>query len=320
MQQFNSYTWLAIDLANHAGMDKLTWDERIQWVKDNDHQLESLVPEGKTKYLYIKALDMFRNPRKSGYIMALDASASGIQIMAALGKCGVSAKTCNLINTGKREDLYGNIMNQLTNTSITRDEVKDALVPMMYGSIKAPKETFGEGTPELKAFLYAVEKTVPILGEIGGLLKQCWDSDALAHSFTLPDGHVVILPTMIHKMKRIEVFGTSFTYRWKDIGTDENSTSLLANVVHSVDAYVSREMVRRANKAGFQLAHIHDSFWTHPKYMNQIRIFYRDIVAEIAASDLLEDIVEQLTGQRIELSYTHPELYQDILESEYMLS
>ena len=257
MQQFNSYTWLAIDLANHAGMDKLTWDERIQWVKDNDHQLEGLVPEGKTKYLYIKALDMFRNPRKSGYIMALDASASGIQMMAALGKCGTSARTCNMINTGKREDLYTNIMDQIQTVNISRDDVKEALVPMMYGSTKAPKELFGEGTAELKAFLYAVEKTVPILGEMNGLLSSCWNSDALEHSFTMPDGHVVVLPTMIYKMKRIEIFDTSFTYRWKDVGADENSTSILANVVHSVDAYVAREMVRRANKAGFQLAHIH---------------------------------------------------------------
>jgi len=240
--------------------------------------------------------------------------------MAALGKCGVSAKTCNMINTGKREDLYTNIMDQTQTKSISRDDVKSALVPMMYGSIKAPKELFGEGNPELKAFLYAVEKTVPILGEMHGLLTSCWNSDALEHSFTMPDGHVVVLPTMLYKMKRIEIFDTSFTYRWKDIGADENSTSILANVVHSVDAYVAREMVRRANKAGFQLAHIHDSFWSYPKYMNQVREFYRDIVAEIAASDLLEDIVEQLTGERVELTYTHPELYKDILESEYMLS
>jgi hypothetical protein len=252
--------------------------------------------------------------------MGLDASSSGTQILAALGKCGVSAKTCNMINTGKREDLYTNIMDQVKAANITRDQVKESIIPMMFGSTKAPKEVFGEGTSELKSFLYAVEKTVPILGEMSGLLNQCWNSDALSHSFIMPDGHTVVLPTMVSKTKRIEIFGTSFTYHWKDVGTSDSSIGLLAHITHATDSYVAREMVRRSNKAGFQLAHIHDNFFAHLCRMNQIRIFYRDIVAEIAASDLLEDIVEQLTGQRIELSYTHPELYQDILESEYMLS
>jgi hypothetical protein len=319
MQEFNAMQYLAIDLANQAGMDKLTWNERIQWVKDSD--LEASIPDDpKTKYLYIKALEVFRNPKPSGFIMALDATSSGIQIMAALGKCGTSAISCNLINTGKREDLYTNIMSQVQATGITRDQVKSALIPMMYGSKASPREVFGEGTPELKAFNQAVEKTVPILGEIGALLKDCWNSTAKYHRFTMPDGHAVVLPTMVSHSERIEVWDTSFTYVWKDVGEDQNSTSLLANVVHAVDAYVMREMVRRCNKAGFPMAHIHDSAYSYPMYMNQVRQFYIDILSEIAAGNLLEDIMGQLIGSPVKLEYTHPDLYKDIQQSEYMLS
>lgn len=321
MQQFNARQYVAIDLANHAGMDKLSWDERIQWVKDNMGQLDQLIPDDpKTKFLYIKALEALRNTEPTGFIMALDSTNSGAQVMSVLGKCGKSASTCNVIYTGKREDLYTNIMNQVTAVGIIRQQVKEAVVPMMYGSKAAPKELFGEGTPQLKAFTQAVENTVPILGEMMALMQSIWQSNSKWHEFVMPDGHHVVLPTMVLHTERIRMATTSFTYQWKDIGTSDNSTSLLANVVHATDAYISREMVRKANKAGFQLAHIHDSYWCSPVYMGQVRQFYKDILIELAKSNLLENICSQIAGEKVELTYTHPNLWEEMKDAEYMLS
>lgn len=322
MQIFNPLQYVAIDLANHVGLDKKLWQERIQWVKDNIDCLEDLVPtDPKTKYLYLKALQVFRNPSQpTGFIMALDSTNSGAQIMAVLGKCGVSARTCNVVNTGNREDLYGNIMNQIGTVNISRQDVKEAIVPMMYGSKAKPKELFGEGTPELEAFLQAVEKTVPILGEMRSLAKYCWNPEAIEHSWVMPDGHHVVLPSTVIQKIRVEILGTSYTYQWEEIGPDENSTPLLAHIVHAVDGYVAREMVRRANEAGFQLAHIHDSMWCAPKYMNQVRQFYKDILIQLAQSYLLEDIVSQLVGEPTKLTYTHPDLWREMEDAEYMLS
>jgi len=321
MQEFNARQYVAIDLANHAGMDKLPWNDRIQWVKDNIDSLDQHIPDDpKTKFLYIKAMKAIQSNEPTGFIMALDATNSGAQIMSVLGKCGVSASTCNVVNTGKREDLYTNIMDQVTCSGINRQDVKEAIIPMMYGSKAAPKALFGEGTDKLKAFNSAVEKTVPILGEMMALMKECWDSSAKFHTFTMPDGHVVRLPTMMLHQERIRVFDTSFTYQWKDIAPDTNSTSLLANVIHAVDGYVAREMVRRTNIAGFQLAHIHDSYWCSPCYMNQVRQFYKDILIELAQSNLLENIMGQLIGEKVELNYTHPDLWKEMKDAEYMLS
>jgi hypothetical protein len=310
---------LCIDIANHAGLDKAPWNERIQWVKDNMDNLESLVPnDPKTKFLYIKAVDTLRNIDKpTGFIMALDATASGIQAMSVLGKCAVSARTCNLINTGKREDIYTNILNLVSTSGITRDQVKSALIPLMYGSKAAPRELFGEGTKQLQAFVSAVEKTIPILGEMKALADSCWDSSKKYHQFTMPDGHVVRLPTMVLHHERIEIADTSFTYQWKDVGVSENSTSMLSAIVHSTDAYITREMVRRCD---FELAHIHDSYWTHCNNFNEVRQTYVDILSEIAESDLLEDIMSELTGETVKLNFTDPELYLDIRHAEFALS
>jgi DNA-directed RNA polymerase len=79
-------------------------------------------------------------------------------------------------------------------------------------------------------------------------------------------------------------------------------------------------MVRRAKKAGFQLAHIHDSYWTAPKNMNHVRKFYRDILKEIAQSNLLESIMYDLTGEHIQHNSGDDDLWISIAESEYALS
>lgn len=76
-------------------------------------------------------------------------------------------------------------------------------------------------------------------------------------------------------------------------------------------------MVRRCD---FELAHIHDSFWTHPMNMNLVRQTYVDILSEIAESDLLEDIMSELTGETVKLNFTDPELYLDIKHAEFALS
>lgn len=317
MQKFSGLQYLAIDIANHAGLDKASWEERLKWVKEHFDELESFTPDDpKTKFLYIKAVNALRNiTEPTGFVMALDSTNSGVQIMAALGKCGISARTCNLVNTGKREDLYGNILAQIQASGITRQQIKDAIIPMLYGSKAAPKKLF-QGK-QLQAFVYAVEKTVPILGEMKALMDSCWDTSLKYHKFSLPDGHDLRLPTMVLHQERIEIADTSFTYQWKDVGVSEDSTSLLANVVHAVDGYVAREMVRRCP---FELAHIHDSFWTSPNNMNQVRETYVEILAEIAESDLLEEIMSQLTGKPVKLHFTDPDLYKDIKQSEYALS
>lgn len=319
MQQFTGYEYLLIDIANHIGMDKELWDTRIQWTKDHMDKLEDLVPKDpKTKFLYIKAVHALRNIDKpTGFIMSLDSTSSGTQIMAVLGKCRKSALTCNLINTGKREDIYTAINDQIKGVNITRDQIKSCMIPMMYGSSTAPKKLFGEGTKELKAFLQAVETAVPILGEMKAATKYCWNVNKKYHQFTLPDGHVVRLPTLVDYSTRLEIGKTSFTYNWKDIGVSEDGTSLLANVVHAVDGFVAREMVRRCK---FEMIHIHDAYFTHPNNMNEVRETYKNILIEIAKSNLLCDILSQISGEKIAIKFDNPDLYKEMEEAEYMLS
>lgn len=232
MNTFTDIQYLAISLANQAGFDKLTWDKRIEWVIQNEAKLEDLVPTGnKEKFLYLKALKAFRDVqsgKKIKYIMDLDATNSGVQLMAALLKCRTSAINSNVIGQD-RNDLYGRVKDSITGVVLTRKQVKEACIPALYGSILEPMKLLGEGE-ELQAFFKGLYTAVPALRFLTELFKGLWDSNALYHSWTLPDGHKAFCPTLVDKKAQLTIGGGKFNYLWEDNCPDGNSTPLLVNV------------------------------------------------------------------------------------------
>ena len=87
-----------------------------------------------------------------------------------------------------------------------------------------------------------------------------------------------------------------------------------------IDGYVVREMVRRAHAQGFEILTIHDSFWCHPNYVQNMRQNYLDILIEIADSDLLSDILSEITGEPIKVIKRSNNLAQLMKDAEYALS
>jgi hypothetical protein len=135
----------------------------------------------------------------------------------------------------------------------------------------------------------------------------------------MPDGHTAYVPV---------VEGISGTYidnelgeiplKWYQKTNSQNYRSLCPNVIHSIDGYVAREMVRRCD---FQLSHVHDCFVFNPNYLQKVSKTYREIMAELAKSDLFNSILRQLTGNsNLVVTKISNDLDIDILNSEYMLS
>ena len=90
------------------------------------------------------------------------------------------------------------------------------------------------------------------------------------------------------------------------------------NICHSTDAYIAREMVRRCD---FQMVHVHDNFMSNPDRLQDVCRTYREICAEVAKSDLLQDILRQITGNtKLTINKCSTDLDQSILNSSYMLS
>jgi len=310
---------LYIAIANHAGKDKLTWQERYNWaIKQN---LDDIIwDEPILGRKAVRALNNTEKGKPTGYVMSLDATSSGIQVMAILSGCRETAKWVNCIDPTIRYDLYteiANLMNQKLHKPVSRKIIKQVAMTHFYNSKAKPKALLSP--KELEVFYEIITGLLPGAEDVVDTINNCWNYAKDYHSWIMPDGHTAYVPV---------VEGISGTYidnelgeiplKWYQKTNSQNYRSLCPNVIHSIDGYVAREMVRRCD---FQLSHVHDCFVFNPNYLQKVSKTYREIMAELAKSDLFNSILRQLTGNsNLVVTKISNDLDIDILNSEYMLS
>ena len=258
---YSGWQWLLIDAATHFGLDKLTFEERIQWSLSHLHELENLASEADTRPLYVKAVMAIRKAQKglpTGHMVGVDGCCSGIQMMSALTGCIAGATATGLVDPNRRADAYTDCtdaMNALLAknnivVNVPRKHAKEALMTVMYGSKAKPREIFGEGTPEVAAFYQAAQEIAPGAWQLLQELLSSWRPWALMHRWIMPDGFDARIKVMEKVTTRIEVDEldhASFTYEYYENIGSKSGLSNAANVVHSVDSYVLRTMHRRCN-------------------------------------------------------------------------
>lgn len=330
--KLNGLNAVKIMVANHFGLDKITFEERIEWFDAHENEMinqydEVIIPiDAEKPILMTKALIAYRDACQaypSGYLCELDATASGLQIMAALSGCMNTAYEVNMVVPNVRKDLYNTVavgMGDILGHDIPRAKVKKPVMTHYYNSKQTPKLYMNQ--KELDAFYSVLDNNFEGAEQVMQAINECWDPTALSHCWTLPDGHVSRVKTMTYKHGNsyIPEFDINLDYvYWINRG-NMNYRSLAPNVIHSIDGYVAREMVRRAAKLGYELCHIHDCFMFHPNYFEQTCQLYREILAEIADSNLLSDILSEITGKKIGITKSTERLSQSILNSQYMLS
>ena len=310
---------LYIAIANHAGKDKLTWSERVDWVSKQD--IDKI--EWEEPILGRKALRALKNTtegKPTGYVMSLDATSSGIQIMAVLSGCKKTAKLVNCIDSTTRYDLYTEIvemMNKQLSKPVTRKVIKQVAMTHFYNSRATPKALLS--AQQLQVFYEVMEGLLPGAENVMEAINKCWNCDVDHHSWIMPDGHSVYIPVIepISGVYSDNELG-NIPLRWYHQTRSENFRSLCPNVIHSIDGYMARQMVRRCD---FQLSHIHDCFVFNPNYLQKVTSTYREIMAEIAKSDLLSNILKQISGNSgLQITKSSNNLDLDILNSSYMLS
>ena len=310
---------LYIAIANHAGKNTLTWQERHDWVA-NQNVDEIVWKEPVLGRKAIRALKNTHEGKPSGYVMSLDATSSGLQIMAAVSGCKQTAKLVNCIDPAIRYDVYteiADLMNMHLPKHVPRKIAKQVAMTHFYNSKATPKALLSK--IELGVFYDVITGLLPGAEDVMDNINKCWNSEADHHTWVMPDGHTVYVPV---------VEGINGTYadpelgeiplRWYHQTASDNFRSLCPNVIHSIDGYVAREMVRRCN---FQLSHVHDCFVFNPNHLQEVTETYRVIMAEIAKGNILREILRQITGDsRLQIAKISHDLDQDILNSSYMLS
>lgn len=252
MQTFTGKQYLKIDIASNFGLDKKSWQERINWFDANEHQLLSLVPQAETPALYYAGVQAWNQVKKGeaiGYPISLDATSSGFQLLAALTGDRKAASICNVINTGSRMDAYTTVYERMLEEigeegKIQRKDTKQAIMTSLYSSEAVPKKIFGEGI--LLAIFYATMKEMaPIAWELNKAFLHMWNSEALSNDWVMPDNFHVHIKVMKRVTGTVHFLNEPFEVHRTINAPIEGGRSLGANSIHSLDAMVVREMTRR---------------------------------------------------------------------------
>jgi len=418
--QFTGFEYVLIDIANHYGKDKDEFPQRLEWAYENFHHLEALADDRghwKEKPLYQKgvmALRQIQAGEPIGHMIGLDAVCSGMQVLSAITGCEAGARSTGMIDPDRRADAYTDCTKAMQRRipSIqegARADIKQAVMTCFFGSKAIPEALFGEGTRELQAFYHALMEIGPGACRALKILKGAWQPKALAHTWLLPDRHTANIPVIETIETRVEVDEldhTTFSYRYDVNNPAKKGISLIANVTHSLDAWVARTLIRRCNynpeavnrfllvaqsellernmdqremvdiqamsdnvsdevfagisrylatgiaditlmdhldqeqiqfvcknhlhalidqanqmlvHAPFPILCIHDEFKFSPNNMNYLRHHYREIMAQLADSDVFVDIVTQITGKRPLFTKLSNTLGDKIRQSNYSI-
>jgi len=127
---------LLVAIANSAGYDKLVWDDRINMGKlllstnvelHEDGSYTILIDDIDEPILFTKYVEAYMDYEIGNEVkcpVSLDCTASGLQLMSVLTGCVNTAKSTNIIGTGKREDVYTAIVDYM-NTYLGDEEKVD---------------------------------------------------------------------------------------------------------------------------------------------------------------------------------------------------
>ncbi|ADV88572.1 DNA-directed RNA polymerase [Vibrio vulnificus] len=125
--------WLMIHMANLMGVDKVTFEERVKWVKEHKAQIIALAKDPRECRDFLMSADkpmqaiacatelaeawsMKNHEEFVSYIpIALDGSCSGLQILGAALRCEKTGEHVNLIPAGRVADIYRVVADIVTN-------------------------------------------------------------------------------------------------------------------------------------------------------------------------------------------------------------
>jgi hypothetical protein len=254
MQTFTGREYLKIDIANNFGLDKLTWDERIRWFDRHEHQLDGLLEQAKEPALYYAGVKAYRDVlagRPIGYMISLDATSSGLQLLACLTGDPFGSRLCNVVDTGRREDAYDGVYRHMLNrigdtAKISREDCKDAIMTALYSSRAVPKKVFGEGAL-LDVFYGSLQELAPAAWELNETMLALWNPHALSHDWVLPDNFHVHVNVMAPVRETVHFENEPFDVFYMVNAPMDQGRSLGANTIHSVDGMIVRELTRRCD-------------------------------------------------------------------------
>ena len=349
------FAYLVIALANEVYSDKCSFEEAIEWYENiEDNDLAKLVEDTGNPIaitLYQDVLDAEAG-KEVGTVTHWDATNSALQFYSILGADAKGASLCNVLDTGVIADAYGELAKALNNACefdvFNRKTVKHAFMIYFYGGMERQlldnKETikdddrfkgqtlrsvFPEELQETawEIFEDAMNTIAPSAYQIMSLIYSYNREDKTKYCWTMPDGFKV--ETTETKTESVKGWFIDHNGKTHEGSIDtvleagnKYSRALAPNVIHSIDAYFLREVVRRCD---FELQTIHDSFGCHPNNAAKLHQVAREVAADMLEMDILEKILMDISPEQTMFNirkgrFPKGELTrEDILNSSYIL-
>ena len=188
------------------------------------------------------------------------------------------------------------------NITFTRNDLKKSSMISGYGagrklvSAQFAEDYDGEFSEVYVDLFYEAQAIVsPAAVILRDTFINIWDPSWTDVSWTLPDSFTCVYrPTETRSLK-LNAFGVELEVLATMNVATSRATALGVNIIHSVDAYIARQMVLRND---FAVWPIHDGFSCLPNNVPAMRQTYKNILSDIAESRLLEDMIQQITGQQ----------------------
>ena len=353
-----SEKWIAFQVATTFGLDKSTMEERQQWVKDNRTLICAVAEDpynvvnwesAEEPWQFLVACEEYyhcvikKDRNTTGLPIAVDATCSGLQILAGLARDKATAALVNVTRSDRPQDAYkvvamhsrGNIPERLrpywdrkcvkrvvmtipynakpySNRSYIRDALKEK-------GIEIDKD---ELTQTVKAVRDAMSKVVP-----GPMSVMKWIEDEVGKAlvrgvseleWTTPSGFVVHQKIM---KKKVEVLDLKLLGRCQlRVATEDtdkvdkarHKAATSPNLIHSLDASLLHLATMRFNHP---IALIHDSVLCRATDMTILSTLVRETYMQLFAEhDYLRDFAQQIGAE------TEPPIIGDLEASNVLKS
>ena len=342
--------YLLVDIANTYGNDKVTTQEQISWVNSNINILEALSTEAESPYEYNNAVIALRAHQRGeeiSHMMYIDCSNQALQLYGVLTADYDTAYICNLSSGSTRTDAYGMLaeaMNvELCTNVFNRKNCKKALMTTLYGKRHAEIVILNEmnisqdqllskcsitvendewlGT----AFTNAMNAIAPRAMQTMDIIQSLNDERIDTYYWTMPDNFHVkydVKRDLTYEGTRVSRGGVPFSFDTTTsiYGGTKLNAGMAPNVIHSIDGYIARELIRSMGTKF--ITSIHDAFAVHPNDVQLLKDNYAKIMCNILDSNLLNNIITQIANGR---THTLPQrtnnlTKEHILASEYAIA
>jgi len=351
--------WLRFQVATTYGLDKDTLDDRLHWTYENEDLIARVATDPidnlheweavEEPWQFLVSCEEFyscvikRDRISTGLPVAIDATCSGIQIIAGLTKCKSTAEMVNVIPSSKPQDVYKiiadksklNIPERLrpywdrkgtkrtvmtipynakpfSNRSYIRDAFKEK-------GIEIEKE---ELTQTVNAVRAAMDEIIPgamrvmkwIESEVGKAIKR----GASELEWVTPSGFIVNQQIFKKEFERItlQVLGQC-NMRVSTGDTDKvdkarHKAATAPNLIHSLDSCLLLEATLAFDNP---IALIHDSVLCRATDMTELsRIVREKYMYLFAERDYLTDFANQIGAE------TEPPIIGDLKPESVMES